>query len=337
MKKILTILIAAAMLLSFAACSGNGGKPEDTTTGGTTANGTTTAPGTTAKPGLSGELKDIMDDIYANAAENDFSASYKDGAMQLIEITADQLEYFYGCTFEFEQALASEYMMAPPAYSLSLIRLPEGADVAATVALLKDKINPMRWICVGVDKVEVVNVGNVIGVFMATADGAKALSESFLKLSSGSSEPSQTEATTAAGSDAALSGDLLAVADKIYADANVSFAEALSMFKGVELDASTAEQYLGTKVNFESAISSECMRIPPAYGMMLIRLLPGEDVEAAKSAIKDNVKTDRWVCVCADYLLVESVGNVIAVIMTDGEMVTDADADAMMSVFTSMK
>jgi hypothetical protein len=168
MRKILTAILALAMLLSLAAC---GDKPKDT------------SDTTTKGSNLSGTLEEIIDRIYKNAAENSYSTYYASGdAMYFIDITADKQEHFYGCTFEYEEAVASEFMMTPPAYSLSVIRLKDGADVNAVMTKLRDNINPMRWVCVGVEKVLVVNVGNIIGVFMMTNEGATALSDSFLAL-----------------------------------------------------------------------------------------------------------------------------------------------------------
>ena len=92
------------------------------------------------------------------------------------------VEYFYGCTLTTKRPY-SEYQMTPPAYSLSLIRLPAGADVESVKAQIKENANPWRWVCVGVEKVEVVSVGNIIGVFMMTEAGATALSNSFSALS----------------------------------------------------------------------------------------------------------------------------------------------------------
>lgn len=182
MKKLVIALLTMAMLFSLAACGDK--TPQSSTTEPTTTTTEPTTTTTTTQPALSGTLEEIIDKIYKNAAENAYSTDYASGdAMYTFEITEDRLEYFYGCTFEYEEAVASEYQMTPPAYSLSLIRLPAGADVESVKAQIKENANPWRWVCVGVEKVEVVSVGNIIGVFMMTEAGATALSNSFSALS----------------------------------------------------------------------------------------------------------------------------------------------------------
>jgi len=169
MKKIFTALLALTLLFSLAACGEK--QPQDT------------SESTTEPTVLTGSLSEIIDKIYTNAEENSYSTDYaSEDAMHGFEVTSDRLEYFYGCTFEYEEAYASEYMMTPPAYSLSVIRLKEGANVEEIKTMIEDNVNPMRWVCVGVEKVIVVNVENIIGVFMMSEEGATALSNSFLAL-----------------------------------------------------------------------------------------------------------------------------------------------------------
>ena len=314
MKKVIIAIVAVAMLLSLVACGGNK-KPAETTV--------------PTPSELTGSLEEIIKAIYKGVPENEHAKSYLDGYMMTMEVTEDMVEFFYGCTFEYERAVVTEYMMAPPAFSLSVIKLPEGADVEATVALLKEKIDPMRWVCVGVDHVEVVSFFNHVAVFMMTEEEAQSYTNAFTSLND--AIVAERNAVTAESS----LGDIL---NFMYTKSNVSFAEYVnSMFTAMEIDEETAEYYLGTKINYTEILSGECMRVPPAYNTILIRLADGEDVETAKQAIKDNVNLGRWLCVTADKLLVENVGNIIAVIMTDGEMITDADVDAMMNTFLSLK
>jgi hypothetical protein len=60
--------------------------------------------------------------------------------------------------------------------------MEDGADIEAAKTLIKDSVNPAKWICVAVDPSNVVvdNIGNLVVLIMSD-DSAK-IHESFLKL-----------------------------------------------------------------------------------------------------------------------------------------------------------
>ncbi|NLO10779.1 MAG: hypothetical protein GX129_13065 [Clostridiales bacterium] len=167
-KKTLLFMMAIIAVLSLAACSGSSEKSNN-------------------KSGnLEGSLEDIMEKIYETAdLDDDFRDYIKNGIM-LEEVNAERAEYFLGKSdIEFEEALASEPMIQPGAYSLVLVRAKEGADIDKLKSEIKENSNPMKWICVGVSEENIIvdNIGDIIFLVMSD-DGAKPLHEAFRALES---------------------------------------------------------------------------------------------------------------------------------------------------------
>jgi hypothetical protein len=59
--------------------------------------------------------------------------------------------------------------MMPSAYSLCLVRVKEGADVEKIKAEIKENVDPMKWVCVGVDPANIIvdNIGDIIVLIMS--------------------------------------------------------------------------------------------------------------------------------------------------------------------------
>ena len=53
-----------------------------------------------------------------------------------------------------------------------------------------------------------------------------------------------------------------------------------------------------------------------AYQCVLLRVSP-DDVENVKTMLKENADVNKWVCVSAETVLVENVGDVVLFIMCD--------------------
>lgn len=164
MKKSLALLLAIALLLAFTGCTSN-------VPGGST--------GT-----LDGSLEEILAEIYENAEVSDSFREFIAEGLYTEEITEEKSEYHLGKTgIDYEEAIASEPMMQPSAYSLCLIRAKTGSDVEALKAEIKDNVNPTKWICVGVDPQNIVvdNIGDVVILIMSDYE-AEALHAAFLAL-----------------------------------------------------------------------------------------------------------------------------------------------------------
>lgn len=67
---------------------------------------------------------------------------------------------------EGAEAVVNESMIGSFAYSVALVRLPEGADVNAFAEGLEANADPAKWICVRADAVDTVIRDNVILFYM---------------------------------------------------------------------------------------------------------------------------------------------------------------------------
>ena len=185
MKKTLSILLAAVMLLSFAACSGNG-SGNDTTTAGTTA-----APSTA--PALSETLEEIADKIYKNATDFEISIM---PATEIDLADADAVNYYLGVASadSIERAVFSEPMIGSIPYSMCLVKVKDGADKDALKQEILDGVNYRKWVCVAAEKILVADCGDVIMMVMSSEDNVEKIYNAFSAVCAGSASEPMTKA-----------------------------------------------------------------------------------------------------------------------------------------------
>lgn len=131
---------------------------------------------TSENPILKGELSAIFETIYKNSG------------MELpnlanTELTKENEAYYIGTNdVAYTEALASEPMMSSIAHSVVLLRVEEGADIEKIKETIKAKVDPRKWICVGVEEDDVVvdNIGNLVILIMV--NDSDALHNAFLAL-----------------------------------------------------------------------------------------------------------------------------------------------------------
>ena len=92
------------------------------------------------------------------------------------------------------------------------------------------------------------------------------------------------------------------------------------------------EYILGTtEVLYSDSVYSAPMMSSIAYQCVVLRVEEGQDVETAKQLLLDNADPIKWVCVEAESVVVENVGDVILYIMCDY-----ATADAIKTAFLAL-
>ena len=99
-----------------------------------------------------------------------------------------------------------------------------------------------------------------------------------------------------------------------------------------EVNAENMEYYLGTtNVKFKRALASEPMMSSIAHSLVLVELADGQDINAAKKAIKENINGYKWLCVGVEpeNILVNNVGNYVMLIMNN-------EAQSFMDAFLAM-
>lgn len=160
MKKILIVLFVFTLILSVTGCS-------DSPSGG--------------GGGLTENLETVLQKIYENGNISKDFKEYMLPGLYTTVITEDNMEYYLGKGgLDIKEAIASEHEMDTSAYSLCLVRVNKDADIEKIKKTIQDSVDPMKWICVGVEEENVLvdSIGDVIILVMSNSD-AQTLLEAF--------------------------------------------------------------------------------------------------------------------------------------------------------------
>ena len=113
---------------------------------------------------IEGTLEDLMTKVYAGIPDEE-----KPMMLMNTEVNAENIEYYLGSTdIAYKEALASESGVGSIAHSVVLLRAEDNADINKIKEEIKEKVNPRKWICVGVEKEDLIikNKGNLIVLIM---------------------------------------------------------------------------------------------------------------------------------------------------------------------------
>lgn len=129
---------------------------------------------------VEGKLEDLMTKVYEGIPEEELPMFLENQSL-----TEDNIEYYIGTKdIKWKEAIASESMTNSIAHSVVLIRMADDAttkDIEDAKKMIKEKVDPRKWICVEAEKVYVENKGNLIILIMS--DGrADTLKSNFEKL-----------------------------------------------------------------------------------------------------------------------------------------------------------
>lgn len=121
-----------------------------------------------------------------------------------------------------------------------------------------------------------------------------------------------------------LTGDVNSLLEQVYANLGDAFELPALMSTPLSNDMEYGEQgiayFIGTHdVPIVEGVASEAAIGAIPYSVVMVRVAPNTDVEAAKTLIKDNAPAGKWICVAADTVIVSSIGDVIILIMTGEE------------------
>ena len=151
MKKFLMMTLCAVMVLSLVACGGS-----------KSGNGDSMA------------LTEMVDELYKGFKSDEMPS------VMTQEVPSEAFEgVFFIPAVNGAEAVMSEPMMSSIAWSVCLMRVPEGTDVAATCAAIKTNMNPAKWLCVEAEKYSVVSNGNTILLVMTSADAHDKIVDNF--------------------------------------------------------------------------------------------------------------------------------------------------------------
>jgi len=197
MKKFTVVFIFICLVLFIATLNFTGcADPYQTGNPGNQPNGSVDpdVPGNPGKPesgkskNVEGDLSELVQKIYENLKNIDDSIQLPfTMEMELTEEGTQfnpNVEYFIGVkNIPFKEAVVSEAAIGSQAYSLVLLRMEAGADIDSAGKLIKENVDPRKWICVGVDPSDVVvdSIGDLLILIMS--DHSAKLQEAFLQLS----------------------------------------------------------------------------------------------------------------------------------------------------------
>lgn len=103
------------------------------------------------------------------------------------------------------------------------------------------------------------------------------------------------------------------------------------MIKQGAISEKSSARYFGTSLEYVFAVYSESNQEAVAYSMCLLRAKDGTDIEQIKTAIRDNANPNKWECVTAEKVVVESNGRYVILIMAD-----TAEANSLKAAFLSL-
>ena len=131
-----------------------------------------------SKKGLDGSLSEIMKEVYAGIPSDDLPD------LENNKVTSENFSYYLGdVTFKYKEALASEPAMSSIAHSVVLVRLEDAKEADKAMKEIKEKVDPRKWVCVGVaeENVLVVSRGDIVMLVMDD-ELAQTIKDNFLNL-----------------------------------------------------------------------------------------------------------------------------------------------------------
>ena len=162
MKKLIALLLAMVMVVGLTAC------------------GTTAAPTEAATEAVTeaptGPLSGTLEELLAQVIEIN-PVEFMGGSMtlDLTDTSEDGLWMINSYTGlenadSIKEAAFYEAMIGSIPYSMVMVRVAEGADVATVAAAMKSGIDQRKWICVEADDLQVVSFNDVVMLIMVGSD-----------------------------------------------------------------------------------------------------------------------------------------------------------------------
>ncbi len=176
MKKVLSLVLCAMLVLSLAACGNKGGSND-----GKTGVGDTMPLAEMAEKLIEGMGQNDLPMMMppATLAEMAENVPLENG-MTKEQVMDDMfLSNLFIPAIKGAEVVVHEPGMGSIPHSVVLLRLPDGSDVEAVRADIEAHANPAKWVCVEAEKVNVVAHGNTILLVMSQAKTADAITANF--------------------------------------------------------------------------------------------------------------------------------------------------------------
>lgn len=120
--------------------------------------------------------------------------------------------------------------------------------------------------------------------------------------------------------EANIEGTLEEIMAKVYAGFGEDELPMLGDMPVDVTDKDAVEYYLGTsELSIKEALVREPMMGSIPHSVVLVRLNDAKDAEAAVAKIKEKANPRKWICVQAKNVVVDSIGDLVILIMVDSE------------------
>lgn len=122
------------------------------------------------------------------------------------------------------------------------------------------------------------------------------------------------------GESAGLAGSCEEILNKVYenADFDQEFRDSMDSYVASAIEGDTEEYILGTnEVKYTDSVCSTSMVTATAYQCVILRLAEGEDPEAAKETLREHADPRKWICVEAESVILENIGDVVLYVMAE--------------------
>ncbi len=189
MKKKYMIIAILILSLVMASCSKTENKEtsKEESSAKTTENSTTSTTTITSETSKSSEkAENSGTKLNEMSLEEIISNLTKDLEMPMTENMNVEKDWYPSYVFvdyiDGSEALANESLMSSVAHSAVILRLPEGSDIEKIRAELEKNADPVKWVCVGAEKKEVVSNGNHILLVMSFEDITDKVVERFMEM-----------------------------------------------------------------------------------------------------------------------------------------------------------
>lgn len=181
MKKILALLLAAAVL-SLAACGGKSSSSSSQSSTSSTSSSSSQSSQSSTGSGASGS-----ESADTTGLEDTMTAITEDAGIEYMTLNTPLTEenfssYVFIDYIPGAVALASDAAIGSQAHSVVLVKLPDGSDAEAVRTEIESKIDPRKWICVEAEKTAVVRKDNLILIVMSDSAIVDKVVENFNNL-----------------------------------------------------------------------------------------------------------------------------------------------------------
>ena len=160
MKKVLLALMISFVLVGLVGCNSNAKGDSD------------------SKEDIKLTLEEITEKLYEGIKEDELP-----NMLMNTPLDEENIEYFIGTNeIKYEEAIANESGISAVAHSVVLIKTSSETDIEDAKKLIKESVDPRKWICVEAEEVIVDSKGDVIILIMSSKDVAEKIHNNFLEI-----------------------------------------------------------------------------------------------------------------------------------------------------------